>query len=105
MAEQINKYIPIIEKIDKLRVEKGWSINYLAMEAGITQSTINNMYQRNSEPRICTLKALCKALNITLSEFFADDTSNSDIEEVQRRFNSLNDEQKQAVLVMLRSFK
>ena len=30
----------VLEKIEKLRKEKGWSINYLAMESGLTQSTL-----------------------------------------------------------------
>ena len=29
----------VLERIDELRKEKGWSVNNLAMEAGLTQST------------------------------------------------------------------
>ena len=28
----------VLSKIDMLRQERGWSINYMAMEAGLTQS-------------------------------------------------------------------
>ncbi len=62
----------VLEKIDKLRKEKGWSVNYLAMEAGLTQSTVNNLYTRRTEPKIPTLRALCDALGITLSDFFKE---------------------------------
>ena len=33
----------VLEKIEKLRKERGWSINNLAMEALLTQSTLNNL--------------------------------------------------------------
>ena len=63
----------IIEKIDKLRIERGWSVNNLAMEAMLTQSTLNNLYMRNTEPKISTLRAICNAFGITLAEFFTDE--------------------------------
>lgn len=64
----------IIEKIDKLRKERGWSINKLALEACLTQSTVQNLFLRkNSNPSFATLNAICDALNITLAEFFNDD--------------------------------
>lgn len=63
----------IVDKIDALRRERGWSVNYLALEAMLTQSTVNNMYQRHAEPKLSTLRALCGAFGITLGEFFAED--------------------------------
>ena len=59
----------VLEKIETLRKEKGWSINYLAMESGLTQSTLNNLYSRNTEPKISTLRAICGDFGITLSDF------------------------------------
>lgn len=60
----------IVKKIDKLRKEKGWSVNKLAVEAMLTQSTVANMFKSGAEPKISTLKCICDALDITLSEFF-----------------------------------
>lgn len=60
----------IVKKIDKLRKEKGWSVNRLAVEAMLTQSTVSNMFKSGAEPKISTLKCICDALGITLSEFF-----------------------------------
>ena len=97
----------ILEKIDKLRIERGWSVNNLAMEAMLTQSTVNNLYLRNTEPKISTLRAICAAFNITLSEFFADDSLNTDVtdmeEEIRLRCSKLNEAQKKAVLALLRT--
>ncbi len=63
----------IIERIHKLRKERGWSINNLAMEAGLTQSTLSSMLGRNSAPKIDTLQCLCEAFGITLAQFFLED--------------------------------
>ena len=54
-----------LKRIDELRLEKGWSVNNLAMEAMITQSTLNNIYLRKTEPKLSTLRALCNAFGIT----------------------------------------
>lgn len=96
----------ILEKIDKLRAERGWSINNLAMEAMLTQSTLNNLYARNAEPKISTLRAICGAFNISLSEFFSDDVeeTNEDFKsELAERYSKLTETQKEAIIKLLRS--
>ena len=62
----------ILKRIDDLRKERGWSMYRLADEAGITQSTIANMFSRKTLPSISTLQEICQAFNISLSEFFGD---------------------------------
>lgn len=93
----------ILEKIDKLRLEKGWSVNMLATKANLTQSTLNNLYTRHSDPKISTLTAICKALNVTLSDFFKETDTVDD--ELSRRINELTDENKRALLGLLRKYK
>ena len=92
----------VLEKIEKLRKEKGWSINFLALESGLTQSTLNNLYSRNAEPKISTLRAICSAFGITLSDFFKDEV---DDDELLRRVKSLSDENKKALLQLLKTVK
>ena len=92
----------VLEKIEKLRKEKGWSINYLAMESGLTQSTLNNLYSRNTEPKISTLRAICGAFGITLSEFFKEEESD---DELIRRVKSLSQDNKKALLQLLKNIK
>ena len=92
----------VLEKIDSLRNEKGWSINYLAMESGLTQSTLNNLYSRNTEPKISTLRAICGALGITLSDFFNEDEPE---DELISRVKRLSTENKKALLQLLRNLK
>lgn len=91
----------ILERIDELRKERGWSVNYLAMEAELTQSTVNNMYIRKTEPKISTLRAICDAFGITLSEFFSEKSTPDD--ELKRRIATLSPEAKSALLTLLRS--
>ena len=93
----------VLEKIDKLRLERGWSVNNLAMEAMLTQSTLNNLYAREAEPKLSTLRAICSAFGITLSEFFADEEEISADDELFRRVRALSDEQKKGLLGFLRA--
>ncbi|MBQ3597437.1 MAG: helix-turn-helix transcriptional regulator [Clostridia bacterium] len=92
----------ILEKIELLRKEKGWSINYLAMESGLTQSTLNNLYSRNTEPKISTLRAICGAFGLTLSEFFREDDNE---DELIRRVKCLSQDNKKALLQLLKNIK
>ena len=92
----------VLEKIEMLRKEKGWSINYLAMESGLTQSTLNNLYLRNTEPKISTLRAICGAFGITLSEFFKEEENE---DELIRRVKTLSQENKTALLQILKNLK
>lgn len=91
----------ILEKINKLREERGWSINYLAMESELTQSTLNNLYNRNTEPKISTLRSICNAFGITLSEFFKEDYDTDD--ELITLVKNLSTENKAALLQLLKS--
>ncbi len=93
----------IISKIDKLRIERGWSVNRLAVEAGLTQSTLNNLFSRRNDPKISTLRAICEAFGITLSEFFSEENERSENDELLRRVDSLSVENKNALLVLLRN--
>lgn len=99
----------VLEKIDSLRKERGWSINNLAMEAMLTQSTLNNLYVRKAEPKLSTLRAICNAFGITLAEFFSDEESQckkfADEGELIARVTALNDRQKKGLLQFLRTLK
>lgn len=92
----------VLEKIESLRKERGWSINYLAMESGLTQSTLNNLYSRNTEPKISTLRAICGAFGITLSDFFKEEENE---DELIRRIKGLSKENKTALLQIVKNLK
>lgn len=67
----------LLEKIIKLRDERGWSNYKLAKEANIPQSTLTNLFKRDNSPTITTLEAVCSAFNISLAQFFSDTVNNS----------------------------
>lgn len=62
----------IFTRLNKLINQNGWSVNRLAKEAGLSQSTLSSIFVRQTIPSIPTLERICAALDITLSEFFAD---------------------------------
>ena len=92
----------VLEKIEQLRNEKGWSINYLAMESGLTQSTLNNLYSRKAEPKISTLRAICGAFGITLSDFFKEEDKE---DELIRKVKSLSEDNKKALLQLVKNLR
>ena len=59
----------VLERLRKLLQERGWSEYRLAQVSGLNESTISNIYRRNTLPTIPTLEAICKAFGITLSQF------------------------------------
>ena len=60
------------ERIVALMNERGWTEYRLAKESGLSQSTIANLFQRNTVPSISTLESICGGFGITLAQFFSD---------------------------------
>lgn len=95
----------ILDRIDELRKGRGWSVNNLAMEAMLTQSTLNNLYMRGSEPKLSTLRAICGAFGITLAEFFTEEETENkdDAAELRRRIDNMTPAQQSALLTFIKS--
>lgn len=70
-------------KIRALMEERGWTVYRLAKESGVSWSTIRNMFDRNTEPTVPTVEAICEGLGITLEELLLGEG-----------FTALDDEQK-----------
>ena len=90
----------VLKKIDDLRKQKGWSVYKLAEESGITQSTLANMFARNSVPSISTLSQICTAFDMSLSDFFRDenDEQNTDEQILVHKYRKLNNENKKYII-------
>ena len=87
----------ILQKLDKLRKEKGISIFKLTELAGLSENTIYNWYNKGSQPSLEALQAVCDVLNISLSCFFAENINESisaQEEELLTLFRSLDSAQK-----------
>lgn len=60
------------ERLQQLLKERGWSEYRLAKSCGLSESTIANIFRRNTLPSIATLETICGGFGITLSQFFAE---------------------------------
>ena len=90
----------ILEKITKMRLERGWTEYELAERAGLTQSTISSWYRKKLIPSIPSLQHICDAYGITLSQFFIEEECFSEqltkaqIEILNRWYRLTKDQQK-----------
>ncbi len=66
----------VIKKLNDLRLQQDMSVYRLAELSGINQSTLANTFSRGTTPSVKNLEAMCQALGITLSQFFAQDEEN-----------------------------
>ncbi|MCB6477564.1 helix-turn-helix domain-containing protein [Emergencia timonensis] len=60
------------KRIREMMDERGWSDYKLAQYAGLSQSTISNLFSRSNEPTISTLRYICDAFGVTLAQFFSE---------------------------------
>lgn len=62
----------VLARMKQLLKERGWTEYRLSVESGLAQSTIGNIYRRNTTPSVATLEAVCKGFGITMAQFFAE---------------------------------
>ena len=62
----------VVKRINELMTTQELTEYQLAKFSGLADSTISNMRRRNTVPSVPTLEQICKALDISLSQFFAD---------------------------------
>ena len=91
----------ILKRITSLRRERGWTMYRLSKEAGIPQSTLTNLYQRENDPTISTLDLICKAFGISMAQFFSGDDNHfltKDQEEIINLWLKLSPTKKQKAI-------
>ena len=62
----------ILERLNKVLKEAGITRYRLSKKCDVPKETLTGIFNRGSIPTIVTLEAICKGLNITLSQFFAE---------------------------------
>jgi len=95
-------------RIRELMKERQWTEYRLAIASGLSQSTVANIFNRNTTPSISTLEAICGGFGITLAQFFAEGDLVELNAEQQEMFNtwcSLTKEQKEALDHLIRVMK
>ena len=94
------------ERLHQLLRERGWTEYRLSKKCGLSQSTIGNIFRRNTIPSITTLEAICDGFGITLSQFFAESDMvelSPDTRELFESWVVLIPEQKTAALQMIKA--
>lgn len=74
----------------------------------MAQSTIGNIFRRNTVPSVATLETICKGFGITLSQFFTEENLvelTPDLKDVFDAWVCLKPNQKAAALQMLRAMR
>ena len=98
----------VTERIEQILAQRGWSVYRLGKESSLSQSTLAHVFRRDSEPTISTLETICKALGITLSQFFAEGNFvalTAEQRDILDKWATLSEEQKQLVLGMIANMK
>lgn len=93
-------------RLKQLLRERGWTEYKLSKECGLAQSTIGNIFRRNTEPSVATLETICKGFGITMSQFFADADMvelNGELKELFDCFVCLTPKQKSAVIELCKA--
>lgn len=94
----------VLGRLRHLQETRGWSEYRLSKECGLSQSTLANIFRRNTMPSVPTLEAICKGFGITMSQFFAEDEMvelNDDLKLLFNNWVALTPEQKLAVLKLI----
>ncbi len=97
----------IHERLRQLLNARGWTEYRLSKNSGLSESTLSNIFKRNTMPSIATLEAICNGFGITLSQFFAEGDMvelTPDLQQLFDKWVSLTPDQKEAVYKMISAF-
>lgn len=96
------------DRLNELLKKQNLSRYRLAKNSGIPEETLTNIFKRGSIPTIPTLEMICKGLNISLSEFFAEDDMielSPELSKFIQEWLYLNPKQKEATLYFMRAMQ
>jgi transcriptional regulator with XRE-family HTH domain len=88
--------------------ERDWSDYKLSIQAGLSQSTVANIFKRGTAPTIATLTSICDALGITLGQFFCSGNIVELSDESMELFNNwvtLSSEQRRLFIELIKQMK
>ena len=95
------------QRLRQLLDERGWTEYRLSKKCGLSQSTLANIFRRNTVPSISTLEAICDGFGITMSQFFTDGdltVLTPEQQELLDKWVALTPEQKSAVYGLIAAF-
>lgn len=109
MGKREKPEFDVLGRIESERQKRSWTEYTLARNSGITQSTISTWYRKGLQPSIASLEKICSGLGISLSQFFQDADSDSEILTDEQRdlltqWSILDPDKRLAILNMLKAF-
>ena len=94
----------IAKRLKFFREQKGYTVNRLATQSGVAQSFVREIELGNKKPGVETLQELCRALDISLRDFFEEDYQKTLLEdELQAEIFRLNAAQRKQLVTFLKS--
>lgn len=97
----------VYDKVDAIRLKKGWTIYELAKKSGVAPTTIYNWRDRLSSPTLSLLDAVCAAFGITVIDFLLDGEELANLTEEQREiirlWSTLTQAQKSSIKNLMKS--
>ncbi len=99
--------INIGKRIAYFRTSRGYSVNYLANRAGVSQSYLREIEMGHyGNPSVDILDALCTSLGISLKEFFDTNAELRDAEDsLLEEISQLTPAQRDYLRVFLKSIR
>lgn len=96
------------QRIDELRIKRGWTLSKLATEIGVSDTTVYAWFnEQNYQQSRKTIEEVCDVFNITLAEFYSNiDFDNLKAQEVVllEAFRKANDEDKEKIIEIVKIF-
>lgn len=99
----------IAERIEQLCDRKHITQYELAQRSGMRQSSLSNLMNRGSTPRMDTVEKICNGFGITMAQFFSLDDTFPDLTEEQKElldeWETLSPKEKEAAKTIWSSVK
>lgn len=99
----------IVDRIDALRVENGFTIYELAQRSNLSLNTLKAIYKKESYPNTLTVIRICEAVGVSVADFFlfgnpAGKFSKAEIELI-RQYERVTQESALALLEIARNLQ
>ena len=96
----------VLGRLRQLLDERGWTEYRLSKECGLAQSTIGNIYRRNTIPSLETIETICKGFGISVAQFFAENDFvelTPEVRELVTSWHALPSREREVILEMVKS--
>lgn len=93
-------------RLRQLLQERGWTEYRLSKECNMAQTTIGNIFRRNTMPSLATLETISQAFGISLAQLLSEGDMvelTPELKEVFDCWMTLSPEQKRAALSMMKA--